>query len=55
LAVTRPLKDLDDIVHERKAKEALNATEQPVDTGITCQSISRHTRYVRRIRDRFAP
>ena len=55
--LARSLKDLQDIVHELKAKGvALKATEQPVDTGTAAgKAFLDMLGRVRRVRDQSAP
>ncbi len=48
--LARSIKDLQDIVYERKGKGvALRATERPVETGTTVEGVQRHTGRVRRV------
>ena len=55
--LARSLKDLQDIVHELKARGvALKATEQPVNTGTAAgKAFLEHARGVRGVRDQLAP
>ena len=54
--LARSLKDLQDMVHELKARGvALKATDQPVDTRHSGgQGLSRHAGRIRRVRDQSA-